>query len=133
MRVDSTSLADLLRKNMRFMKYLAAGLLNTVLTYGLYLLLLNFLAYGFAYSISYVTGVVASYFLNSIFVFQARVSPRKFFLYPVVYVAHYAFSLLALIVLVRFFEMSEMVAPLVVIALGFPLTYVLTKIVLLNW
>lgn len=130
MKVPSTSLANLLRKNKSFIKYLVAGLLNTALTYGLYLFLLTFLAYGLAYSMAYITGIVTSYFLNSIFVFQAKISPRKFFMYPAVYVAHYAFSLLALIVLVRFLRVSETLAPVTVIALGFPLTYVLTKIIL---
>lgn len=117
-------------KNRNFLKYLMVGALNTGLTYGLYLILLNFLSYRIAYTLAYVAGILSSYLLNSFFVFNVKVSYGKFFLYPVVYLVHYFFSLLLLMFLVGEGGIGEMVAPVIVIFFGVPLTYGLSKIIL---
>ena len=46
------------------------GAVNTVLTYGIYLLLVLFIAYPAAYTVSYASGVFISYYLNARFVFK---------------------------------------------------------------
>lgn len=113
----------------RFFRFLVSGGVNTAVTYGIYLLLLPILAYQFSYSIAYVAGIVISYLLNRIFVFRSHRGVRSVLLFPLVYVVQYGFGLLLLWVLVDKLKLSAMIAPLAVILLTIPLTYLLTGIV----
>ena len=71
------------------LRFLAAGALNTGLTYMLYLLLLQAFAYAVSYSVAFVVGIGLSYLLNRWFVFQAGGGRRTMALYPLVYVAQH--------------------------------------------
>ena len=50
-----------------FARFLVSGGFNTLVTYGLYLLLLNVLSYRISYTIAYVAGIVLAYSLNRFF------------------------------------------------------------------
>lgn len=55
-----------------FARFLVSGGFNTVVTYGIYLLLLNVLSYKTSYTIAYVAGIVLAYSLNRYFVFKSH-------------------------------------------------------------
>ncbi len=114
----------------QFVKFVGVGSINTIVTYVLYLLLLLTANYRVSYTIAYLFGIGLSYWLNLKFVFQAKGSKKKIVLFPLVYFVQYVFGMLILYVAIDTFNISEKIAPILVIILTVPLTFVLTKIIL---
>ena len=116
----------------RFFRFLISGGLNTAVSYAVYLLLLPILSYQISYSFAYLAGIVISYFLNRMFVFRSHQGFRSVLLFPLVYVIQYGFSLSVLWLLVDKLRFDKMIAPIAVIILSIPLTYLLTRSVFDN-
>ena len=114
------------------MRFGLAGGFNTLVSYAIYLGLSSFLDYQWAYFIAYACGIGVSYVVNARFVFHTALSWRALFAYPLVYLVQYAMSALALAVLVRLLHVPKLFAPLFVVALTVPATYVLSKFVLMK-
>ena len=112
--------------------FLAAGVINTAFSYGLYLLLQLFLHYQAAFAISFVAGVCFSYWLNSRFVFRTPMSWKGLMAYPLVYLVQYAASVVLLALLVERFGVPQAFAPLLVTIITIPLTFVMTRWLLLR-
>jgi putative flippase GtrA len=119
--------AGVRREGLRF---LVAGAVNTAMTYALYLLLLNWLDYTFAYTIAYVAGIVLSYALNTRFVFQVAPTLRGFAAFPLVYLAQYLAGALILNLAVRGFGVPQRFALLASIVVTVPLTFALSRLLL---
>src|SRR6185312_6728092 len=83
-----------------FAAFLWCGAINTIVFYLLYLLLLQFIHYMVAYSVTFLLGVISSYCLNTYFVFKVRFSWHKLLQYPVVYVIQYLLGLFLVYILV---------------------------------
>ena len=113
----------------RFFRFLVSGAINTAVTFGIYLLFLPVFSYPISYSIAYVIGIGVAYFLNRAFVFRAHQGARSALLLPLVYVAQYGIGILMLWLLIDQLKLSEEIAPLVVIVVTIPLTYLLTRFV----
>lgn len=113
-----------------WVRFMAGGAANTFFTYLVYLGLNEVVRYQIAFFIAYASGIVFSYWFNSIFVFGARLSWRGLMAYPSVYLIQYFFSSILLDRLVEFFLVSETLAPLMVTVLMIPITYLLSKAVL---
>ena len=106
-----------------FVRFLLAGVANTGATYFLYLLLLAFLPYLVAYTVSYVAGMAISYWLNLMFVFEkkfASASPRLFVL---VYLTQYGCSAGLLWFFVSVLNIPAEIGLLLAICLMVPATY----------
>lgn len=106
---------------------MVVGGINTVISYGLYLLLLELISYWLAYTFSYAVGIVISYTLNTRFVFHARWNWRRLAAYPLVYAVQYVLGLLILSILIEGMGISEKIAPLVVIVISIPLTFLASR------
>lgn len=113
--------------NKEFLKFLISGGINTIATYGLYLLFLIVMEYKAAYSLSYIIGILFSYLLNTIFVFKEKVSLMKFIKFPVVYLVQYLINLGILLLLVEYINLPAEIVPIIVIFTTLPITYVLSK------
>lgn len=114
----------------RWLRFIVGGGVNTGFTYLVYLGMNIFLGYQVAYLIAYATGVIFSYWFNARVVFCVPLSWRGLFSYPIVYLVQYAFSAFLLGGLISFFNMREVVAPLVVAVAMIPFTYLISKLVL---
>ncbi|MEK5036071.1 GtrA family protein [Paenibacillus sp. FSL R7-0302] len=131
MKVESgrpTLLTKLLNKE--FLKFVVSGGINTLTTYLMYLLLLLFLNYSLAYTVSYVSGIFLSYYLNTVFVFKEKMSIKKFLKFPIVYLIQYFINLLMLYILVEHLHLSTRIVPLIVVVVTIPVTYVLSKLII---
>ena len=106
------------------------GAANTILTYGLYLLFNMFMHYQVAFTASFVIGIIFAYFYNSWVVFKTPFSVRKFVQFPVVYLVQYLLSMGLLSVLVQALGVSEKFAPIVVLIIVTPVTFLLSKLIL---
>ena len=113
-----------------FAAFLLCGAANTLLTYALYVLLLLLMPYKLSYSLAYVCGIFISYYLNSQLVFKQPVSLAKFLKYPVVYIVQYLLGISVLYLCIDMLGFSEWLAPLVVILVSLPVTFVLSKFII---
>lgn len=113
-----------------FARFLLAGATNTLLSYLLYLFLLEFLPYLLAYSIAYCIGIVISYLLNVHFVFNKRASLASFVKFPIVYVLQYALGAGVLWLLVDRAGILPEIAMLGAIAVTIPVTFLASRFVL---
>ena len=109
-------------------RFLIAGATTTLITLGLYWLLLRFLSYALAYSAVFVVGIGISYVLNTTFVFQASTSVRTLTLFPLIYVGQYVAGLVVVAVWVDILDLPQSLAALAAIAFTIPLTYLLARL-----
>ena len=117
-------------KVRRWVRFIFGGIVNTGVSYGIYLLVSRFLGYQEAYFSAYLIGIVFSYWFNSRFVFFVALSWRGLFSFPLVYLVQYAASALLLRFFVVNYGVDKVVAPLVVTFLMLPLTFVLSRLIL---
>lgn len=113
-----------------FTRFLLVGATNTLLSYLLYLLLLEFFAYLLAYSIAYCIGIAISYLLNVYFVFNKRPSVASFVKFPIVYIVQYGLGAGMLWLLVDRAGMSPVIAMIGVIIVTIPVTFLASRFVL---
>ena len=114
----------------QIIRFLAGGGLNTLLAYAIYLLLLQWLGFGFAYSISYLTTLFTSFAINSWFVFRTRWSWKRFSAFPLIHIVNYCLGLLVLSIWIKNLHLDERLAPLVAIAVNLPVNFVLTRLLI---
>lgn len=113
-----------------FFRFLIVGGINTVITLGIYWGANLVIGYQLAYGISYIVGIVVSYVLNSWMVFRQPLSLQKFLQFPLVYVVQYGISAVMLHGLVEWLGISQDLAPMVVVILTIPITFVMSRFIL---
>lgn len=111
-------------------RFLAGGVFNTGSTFILYWLLLLIVEYQIAYAISFATGILLSYVINTKFVFRTDYSLRKIIMFPLVYLTTYFAGAVVLNQAVSRFGLDERIAPLISVCATLPLAYLLSKLVL---
>jgi putative flippase GtrA len=112
-------------------RFIAVGALNTGITYLLYLALLRIVPYMVAYTVVFLIGIVISYYLNAKMVFRASMTVHSALTYPAVYLVQYVLGVSLLYLLVSRFRVAKEIASLVVVAVSVPVTFVLSRIILL--
>ena len=115
-----------------FPRFLLVGGFNTVMSYIIYRILLLILPYMLAYTIAYACGIVISYFLNAMFVFRTQPNFKDFVKFPAIYIFQYFFGAVLLQVVVSFGLTSKEAGMLLVIFLSIPITFLLTRILLIG-
>jgi putative flippase GtrA len=113
-----------------FARFLAAGAVNTGLTYAIYLLLLAIAPYLVAYTIAYALGIAISYLLLTRFVFRTERRIATALKFPVVYLAQYAVGSAVIVLLVETLGVRASIAAIVAIIASIPVTFVLSRVVL---
>jgi len=113
-----------------FFRFLLVGISNTSVAYVVFLLLLPFMTYLYAYTLSYCVAVVNSYFMNVFFVFRKKVSLHSFLKFPLVYVAQYFLGASILWALVGQLGLPPAWAMAVVIIVTVPVTFLSSRFVL---
>jgi putative flippase GtrA len=114
----------------RIFRFLVTGALNTIVTFGIYIVLKTVFDYQIAYFLSYASGILFAYFMNVFFVFKKPLSLRTFIRFPLVYVIQYIVGAILLELLVQILGFSATFAPLFVIVITLPLTFLLSRFVL---
>lgn len=117
----------------RFAEYatfILVGGVNTAVTYAIYLLLSLTLTYQVAYGISFLLGILLSYYLNSRFVFDVKMSWSGLMRFPTIYLVQYLAGSLLLGALVEVLDVPERYAPLVVTIVLVPATFFMTRFIL---
>jgi putative flippase GtrA len=120
---------------MKFFKkefnlFLLAGLVNTSLTYLVYVSLFSFSTCEISYTISFIFGIIISYFLNTKFVFKKDFKISTFVRFPIIYIVQYMLGIVLLTIFVKVLGTPEILAPLGVILFLIPMTFFLSKFIL---
>lgn len=113
-----------------FATFVFFGAVRAILSYGIFLLLVLFLAYPIAYTICYTVGIFISYYLNARFVFREKPRLSKALQFPVVYLAQYLIGLGLLYLLIEVAHVSKFFAPIMIVLVTVPCTYVLSRYVI---
>ncbi|MGY2438960.1 GtrA family protein [Pseudomonas sp. SDO52101_S400] len=117
---EKRSLVDLV-------KFVIGGGINTAFTYALYFGLQVILPYQIAYALAFAVGIVFSYWFNSTIVFNTPVSWKGFMAFPLVYLIQYLLSAIILGFVVELLGINQLFAPLIVILITVPITFLLTR------
>lgn len=108
-------------------RFLIGGFVNTALSLLCYWALLPFVAYGVAYTLSFVLGVFSSYAINTYFVFRTTWSWKRLLTFPLVHVVNYCAGLFVVWLSIRIFDINAWIAPLIAIAATLPLNFILSR------
>lgn len=113
-----------------FARFLLTGATNTLVSYSVYLLINLWVPYALAYTLAYGFGIFFSYWLNTRWVFQTRASMKSFLVFPSVYAVQYALSMVLLHILIERMGLSEQWAPLLVIVITSPVTFLMARYII---
>lgn len=108
-------------------RFLLSGAANTLLTYLLYVLLLDAFGHRLAYSAAFLTGVGLAYVLNRNYVFESHAGWRSVLAMPLIYLFQYGLGLTVVETWVTWLQWPRHLAPLAAIGATLPLTYLLTR------
>ena len=119
-------------REREFLRFLIVGAATTLLTYVMYVGLVLFLTYSIAYTATWVLGIFISYYLNARLVFRKRLRLLVAFQYPVVYLLQYLIGLVLLYVLVDRVHLSKFIAPIFIVFVTVPVTYLTSRYVIVR-
>lgn len=108
------------------------GVVNTATYYGMYLLFLRWLPYLVAHVAAFALSTVGSFLLNCWFTYRTRPTWRKFLLFPLTTAANFVITTGGVYVLVDLLHTGDRAAPLMAAAAAVPITFVLSRTIMLG-
>ncbi|GHI09022.1 sugar transferase [Streptomyces cellostaticus] len=111
--------------------FAVVGAVNTATYYGLYLLLLTWLPYLGAHILAFLLSMIGSFFLNARFTYRTRPTWRKFLLFPLTNVTNFLITTAGVYVIVDVLHAGSRFAPLLASAAAIPVTFVLSRRIML--
>ncbi|MYW19868.1 GtrA family protein [Streptomyces sp. SID486] len=115
----------------QILTFAAVGAVNTVTYYLLYLLFLTAFPYLVAHVLAFVLSMVGSFFLNARFTYRTRPTWRKFLLFPLTNVSNFVITTAGVYLIVDVLHAGSRFAPLLASAAAVPVTYVVSRRVML--
>lgn len=130
-----------------FLRFLVTGSINTGASWVVYLVIRHVLealhmhpialtanvaisSDKLAFTVAYLFGILFTYYMNSRWVFRVAMSWRSFLQFPSVYIVQYGAGIVLMHLLVDRLAFPVDFAPLAVIVLTMPVTFVLSRFVL---
>ncbi|MGW6895707.1 GtrA family protein [Streptomyces sp. NBC_01727] len=113
-------------------RFALVGVVNTGTYYGCYLALLSVLPYLAAHVIAFALSMIGSFLLNSYFTYRTRPTWRKFLLFPLTNVANFVITTGGVWLLVDRAGFSSRYAPLVAAVAAIPITFVVSRAIMLR-
>lgn len=113
-------------------RFAVVGVINTAVYYGLYLLLRLAVPYLAAHLVATAIAMVGSFFMNTYWTFETKPTWKKFAVFPLTNLTNYVVSTVGVVVLVEFAKMDERVAPIVAALVAIPVTFLLSRKILLE-
>lgn len=104
-------------------RFLGAGAANTVLGFLIYEILILFIPYPIGYTISFLFSIAFAAIVYSRFVFGLAFGLGALFRFFAFYLLYYVAGLSLLTLLVKYFRVHAAVAPLIVIVVLLPLSF----------
>ncbi|OPX64339.1 MULTISPECIES: GtrA family protein [unclassified Methanoregula] len=100
----------------QLIKFCFVGILNTIVGYGAFFILVNYLYYLLALALAHIIGVIHSYLWNKYWIFRSgRTSLAEFVKFNVVYVFVFAANAVALYICVDLLSVDPRIAQLLIL------------------
>lgn len=116
---------------LQFFKFGIVGILNVCVNFITYYVLLFLgIHYIIANTVGYILGIVNSYYWNNRYVFLQQKQDlliKKFIKVCVSYGITYIISTIALYVIVSYLNISEIIAPILILFITVPINFILNK------
>ncbi|WP_031068485.1 GtrA family protein [Streptomyces sp. NRRL S-118] len=117
----------------QIVRFALVGVVNTATYYAFYLLLLAArLPYVAAHVVAFLLSMTGSFFLNCRFTYRTRPTWRKFLLFPLTNAANFVITTSGVWLLVDVAGFSSRWAPLVAAAAAIPITFVVSRTIMLR-
>lgn len=117
----------------QIVRFALVGVVNTATYYAFYLLLLAVhLPYVAAHVVAFLLSMTGSFFLNCRFTYRTRPTWRKFLLFPLTNAANFVITTSGVWLLVDVAGFSSRWAPLVAAAAAIPITFVVSRTIMLR-
>lgn len=113
-------------------RFVVVGVINTGVYYGVYLLLNQILPYLAAHLLALGIAMVVAFFLHTYWTFQAKPTWKKFAMFPLTNLTNYLVQTFGLAFLVETIHVSEELAPLVASLVAIPITFLLSRRILVE-
>jgi len=113
-------------------RFLIIGFCNFIFTYIVYVLVNLIVAYTIAFTVSFASGILFSAFLNSRYSFSTKLTVRRMTIFTFVCLINYFIGLAILQLYVEFFGIHEVIAPMLVIVVMVPISFVGTRLALVG-
>ncbi len=113
-------------------KFSMVGVVNTLVSYVVYLALHLVLPYMVAFVLGFAVGVVVSFLLNCRFTYRVKPTWRGFLLFPLSAIPNLLLSSAGVLLMVEVLGWSERIAPLVATVLAVPVSFVIARTILVR-
>jgi putative flippase GtrA len=110
-----------------FRRFILVGGLNTILSFGLFLLLMNLINYKLAYTLAFVLGILGSYLMNTYLVFHAKFEFKKLLKFPFVYIFQYLLGLVLISIFVDRYGLNKILSSVFTILASIPISFVMSR------
>lgn len=104
------------------------GVFATLLHYGIYWILRQWINYNIAYTIGYALSFVCNFILTSYFTFKSQATIKRGIGFGGVHLFNYIFQMVLLNVFV-FFGVRQNIAPIPVYAISIPVNFLMVRFV----
>lgn len=121
-----------MRTTWQVVRFGLVGVVNTGTYYGLYLLVGRWVPYIVAHVLAFALSMVGSFFLTSYFTYRTRPTWKKFLLFPLTNAANFVITTVGVYVLVGLVGVDSTYAPLIAAAAAIPVTFVLSRTIMLG-
>jgi putative flippase GtrA len=113
-------------------RFVVVGLGNLVFFYAVYMLVNIFASYAVAFTASFGTGILFSAYWNSRFSFATPLKTKRLAAFTIVCVINYFIGLQILKFLIETLGIDEALAPILVMAVMVPISFVGTRLALVG-
>lgn len=115
------------RTSIEVLRFLVGGGFNTLLSYAVYWLLLLWLNYATAYTISYAAAILTGFAINTWFVFRTKWSWHRLAAFPILQLINYVMGLGTVALCIRVVGIDARLAPVVATAIVLPFNFVFVR------
>ncbi len=116
----------------QFVRFIAVGVINLIISYGVYLASLWIAPPFVAMLLASVSGLIFTSILNVRYAFQRKIDTRRLLIPATCYVIYTATSAGSVNILVRFFDMPPATAPIPVLCVLVPLNFAIMRFFILR-
>jgi len=108
-------------------RFIVGGGVNTLLSYAIYWLLLLWLSYPYAYTVSYVSAIFTGFAINTWLVFRTPWRWRKLAAFPLIQLFNYGLGLGVVSLCVGILNVDARLAPIAATVIVLPVNFLLTR------
>ncbi|MCM3736406.1 GtrA family protein [Bacillus cytotoxicus] len=118
----------------QIIRFVFVGCMNTLNYWLLYLLFTHIFHFHTltSHSIAFIVSMIGSFFMNTYFTYNTKVTLKKFLQFPLTYIVNFIIMTISIYVLVDVLNLNKDIAPLISSVIAIPFTFVISKKILVT-